>query len=422
MTSTEPSQSSKNTPPSPPHPPLIPPPPTAHNAAERPSPPARLTRSQSDRKISGLCGGLGTYTGIDSNIFRVLFFALIFLNGLGLLFYIIGWVLIPQENKKENIGSPANSPTGQEKTFLFSFETQQLWGMLFLFLAALILFQRIFDNNFTTIIVFIGIGLALLFLPTQTTHSSTQENIPSPTPTPTDPSFASPTPTDPSFAPPLGIPISPQKHRPTLIRLTLALLFFTLAGTITYDLLDRQVDWEVYAAIPLGIIGVSLIIGAWVGKAKSLFFLGLALLILLGAGETINISFNGGIGDHTTKLTRQEELQDPSSLGIGSLTLDLQDISLPHRQTVQHKASVGIGKLTVLLPPDAERNFHVELKTSMGIGLIELFPHSPEERESEGFGVEIDKKITTPTNSEAGTLTLDLQVGIGDMEIRRGTP
>lgn len=55
----------------------------------------KLCRSIKDRKIASICGGLGEYFNIDPVIPRVLFVALMFAGGIGLLLYIIMWIIIP---------------------------------------------------------------------------------------------------------------------------------------------------------------------------------------------------------------------------------------------------------------------------------------------------------------------------------------
>lgn len=57
----------------------------------------KLYRSQDDRIVGGVCGGLSDYFGIDSNIIRILWVVLILLKGAGLLIYLIAWILIPNE-------------------------------------------------------------------------------------------------------------------------------------------------------------------------------------------------------------------------------------------------------------------------------------------------------------------------------------
>ncbi len=55
----------------------------------------KLFRSRTNRKIAGVCGGLGDYFNIDPTLVRILF--LIFFGGGGLLLYIICWIAVPEE-------------------------------------------------------------------------------------------------------------------------------------------------------------------------------------------------------------------------------------------------------------------------------------------------------------------------------------
>ena len=59
----------------------------------------RLYRSESDRKIAGICGGLAEYFDIDPVIPRVVFVALLIGAGSGLLLYLIMWFIIPTESE-----------------------------------------------------------------------------------------------------------------------------------------------------------------------------------------------------------------------------------------------------------------------------------------------------------------------------------
>jgi phage shock protein C len=56
---------------------------------------ARLTRSANDKIIGGVCGGLAQYFGIDAVIVRLIFVALIFAGGMGILLYPILWLIMP---------------------------------------------------------------------------------------------------------------------------------------------------------------------------------------------------------------------------------------------------------------------------------------------------------------------------------------
>ena len=58
----------------------------------------KLYRSKTDRKIAGVCGGLGKYFGIDPTVVRVGFVLLALPGGLpGILPYILLAVIIPAE-------------------------------------------------------------------------------------------------------------------------------------------------------------------------------------------------------------------------------------------------------------------------------------------------------------------------------------
>ena len=56
----------------------------------------RLIKSSSNRMISGVCGGIGEYFGIDPTVIRLIWAILTFCGlGSGILIYIIAAVVIP---------------------------------------------------------------------------------------------------------------------------------------------------------------------------------------------------------------------------------------------------------------------------------------------------------------------------------------
>ena len=55
----------------------------------------RLYRSQHDRIIAGVCGGLGIYFGVNPLLFRILFILLSAAGGLALPLYLLLWIAIP---------------------------------------------------------------------------------------------------------------------------------------------------------------------------------------------------------------------------------------------------------------------------------------------------------------------------------------
>lgn len=56
---------------------------------------ARLTRSDNDKIIAGVCGGLAAYLNIDPVLVRLAFVVLFFASGIGIPLYIIMWIIMP---------------------------------------------------------------------------------------------------------------------------------------------------------------------------------------------------------------------------------------------------------------------------------------------------------------------------------------
>ncbi len=50
---------------------------------------SKLYRSQTDKMLGGVCGGLASYLGLDSTVVRLIFALLFLLAGHGLLIYLI---------------------------------------------------------------------------------------------------------------------------------------------------------------------------------------------------------------------------------------------------------------------------------------------------------------------------------------------
>lgn len=57
----------------------------------------KIYRSEQDKLIAGVCGGLGDYLGIDSTLIRLLW-ALWCLSGIGAVTYLIAAIVIPQKD------------------------------------------------------------------------------------------------------------------------------------------------------------------------------------------------------------------------------------------------------------------------------------------------------------------------------------
>ena len=58
----------------------------------------KLHRSRSDKVLTGLCGGLAEYLGVDSVIIRLIWLLIVVFSGFfpGVVVYIVASVLVPK--------------------------------------------------------------------------------------------------------------------------------------------------------------------------------------------------------------------------------------------------------------------------------------------------------------------------------------
>ncbi|MFP4660607.1 MAG: PspC domain-containing protein [Halanaerobiales bacterium] len=59
----------------------------------------KIYRSRKDRMLGGVCGGLAEYFNIDSTIVRLAAVLLLFAEGIGLVLYIVAWIVVPEKSR-----------------------------------------------------------------------------------------------------------------------------------------------------------------------------------------------------------------------------------------------------------------------------------------------------------------------------------
>jgi phage shock protein PspC (stress-responsive transcriptional regulator) len=64
-----------------------------------------LRRSADDRMLAGVAGGLAHYFGVDAVIVRIAFVVLTFFGGMGIVLYLAGLLLMPDEGSDQSIAS-----------------------------------------------------------------------------------------------------------------------------------------------------------------------------------------------------------------------------------------------------------------------------------------------------------------------------
>ena len=58
----------------------------------------RLQRSRTEKMIAGVCGGIAEYLGVDPTLIRVLWVLITLMAGVGVLLYLILWVIMPLQS------------------------------------------------------------------------------------------------------------------------------------------------------------------------------------------------------------------------------------------------------------------------------------------------------------------------------------
>jgi len=59
----------------------------------------RLYRSANEKILGGVCGGIAEYYNVDPVIIRLLWIAMSLAWGIGILLYIIAWIIVPKNPK-----------------------------------------------------------------------------------------------------------------------------------------------------------------------------------------------------------------------------------------------------------------------------------------------------------------------------------
>ncbi len=59
----------------------------------------RLFRSETDRRLGGVCGGLAEYLDFDVSIIRIAFCVAGLFGGFGIVLYLIMWLVVPNKSQ-----------------------------------------------------------------------------------------------------------------------------------------------------------------------------------------------------------------------------------------------------------------------------------------------------------------------------------
>ena len=104
-----------------------------------------LYRSQYRKVIGGVCGGLGEYLNIDPVIIRIIWLIMFFVWGIGLIAYIIAWMIIPVEDSSTDSQNRYEEKPVQRTKSRDS--AKALWGIFLIVLGFLFLAREFWYFN-----------------------------------------------------------------------------------------------------------------------------------------------------------------------------------------------------------------------------------------------------------------------------------
>jgi phage shock protein PspC (stress-responsive transcriptional regulator) len=222
----------------------------------------------------------------------------------------------------------------------------------------------------------------------------------------------------PYSGPPMSAPPKEKVKRPRsrLGRATLSATAIALGTLALVHLVGPDIDPSAYFAVALTIVGLGLVVGAWLGRARLLIPLGLVLsfgmLAATASEHTAPFSDPRRAPEVFMPLSVQElTANNPRHYDNGSVQIDLSQLDF-EGQDVTFEAQNEIGEMTVILPP----NVDVVVKAKVEIGDANVFHAS--------WGGLSDEWRTVIDNGEdgegkGGKLTLTLSVDVGNLEVSR---
>jgi hypothetical protein len=177
------------------------------------------------------------------------------------------------------------------------------------------------------------------------------------------------------------------------------------------DLAGARFPVSAYFAVPLAVVAVGLLIGAWYGRARALIALGAVLavpLVVVGTVETWDLASVGG--NVTWQPASVDQLTDSYSLDVGNGVLDLSKLDFTGLNE-RVDARVDIGNLTVILPPTVD----AEVQAQVDVGNANVFG-----KQWNGIGQSEQTILDVGSDGPGGgQIVITASVDVGDLEVRR---
>jgi len=389
------------------------------DAPEAPVITRELVRPREGRIVAGVAQGLANRYDLPVLLIRVIFVLLTFGGGLGVALYAAGWFLIRSDDEAE---------TPAERIFSSASTSRSWLGIGLVFLAILILLDN-FTFLSTGIVWSVGLLVVGVLLYTgdlprlvRSQGNDEQEGVQQMTTTeapvtaPVEPAAPSgpgdaggampptPTPTPPVLPPP------PPKPKETsyLGRIAIGVVLVSLGVLAILDNIPGipiEPQPRHYMALATVVIGLGLMVGGFVGRARWLILIGALLVPTLLFSPVFEYNWNSEDFDRTVSPDTFAELEDSYALDVGNLVIDLTDLPWDG-ETVDLEARVDAGNIEIWIPP----TIGLEGEATVDIGRVGAFG-----RESSGLGnptLQFDKPGLD------GTILLDASVDVGNIDIQ----
>jgi phage shock protein PspC (stress-responsive transcriptional regulator) len=438
-----------------------------------------IRRSATDAKVAGLCSGLAQHWGIDPVLVRVGWVLLALSGGIGLVLYLAGWLLIPVEGSDKapvddffgesvrrwprelwitlivvaslgmfavfgwlspfSIGpaiviaviwyfgfykgrqdkrpaaaipppSTADSDSASTQPVLSEFA--QFPRPATPFTQAAEAWQRRIEEHTQQV--------AAATQPSATPHaewpSPPPENlsqVPPDSPIAAHDAFlAEPDPVGLYVEPAPAVPVKMSQTRSAkrLRLVCLIVLGLTLSGLGIAQAAGVAMPLAGYLAAALLVIGLTLVAATRFGMARGLLpvgvLLAIAVVIITAAGPAIRVPF-AATSTHT--YTSLAELPAGDSTDVGTLSVDLSRLAVT--SDVTYAAHVDLGQLVVKVPEDTT----VLINYKADLGAVRAYGAEVKA----GSDLAGDVKDPQPTREGQHTLTLNLSVDAGNIEVQR---
>ena len=392
---------------------------TSNVAPEAPVMTRELVRPREGRIVAGVAQGFANRYNLPVLLIRGIFVLLTFAGGLGVALYAAGWFLIRSDDEAD---------TPAQRIFSGASTSRSWLGIGLVFLAILILLDN-FTFLSTGIVWSVGllvVGVLLYtgdlprlvrnqkgndeqegvqqMMTTETPVTATVEPV-----APSGPGGEgggtppTPTPTPPVLPPP------PPKPKETsyLGRITIGVMLVSLGVLAILDNipgLPIEPQPRHYMALATVVIGLGLIVGGFVGRARWLILIAALLVPTLLFSPVFEYDWNSEEFDRTVSPDAFAELEDSYALDVGNLVIDLTDLPWDG-ETIDLEARVDAGNIEIWIPPGVG----LEGEASVDLGHVGAFG-----RESSGLG---NPTLQFDNPGPLGTVDLDAAVDLGNIDI-----